>query len=231
MLARMPDSPRQPIILVPSKGVQDWRAGLADPVKHWKRGRSAYELAQSWDHAGGAFPAEVADAFAGTELADLQPLIVIPEYRVPLVGGTRASQTDAFVLARGAAAGLATIAVEGKAGEDFGPLLADWRQDASPGKEDRERQLTAALGLTAIPGTIRYQLIHRTASAVLEAERFGARHAIMLVQSFPSEDHFDDYAAFVDLFGATAQRGGVTRLWERDARVLWAGWVDSERSM
>jgi hypothetical protein len=215
------------MIVVPSRGPDDWKAFLADP-KHWKEGRSAWELAHSWERAAGRFPAEVAAVLAREpQLADLEPLIVIPEYKVALVGGSRPSQTDAFVLAHGLTAGLATIAVEGKAGEDFGPLLSDWRREASPGKEARERQLVAALGVGAIPGSIRYQIVHRTASAVLEAERFGARYAVMLVQAFAKDDHFDDYAAFVGLFGARAERGAVVRLRERDKQVLWAGWVDS----
>jgi hypothetical protein len=217
------------MIVVPSRGPDDWKPFLADP-KHWKQGRSAWELAHSWERAAGRFPAEVAAVLAREpQLADLEPLIVIPEYKVPLVGGSRPSQTDAFVLAHGLTAGLATIAVEGKAGEDFGPLLSDWRRDASPGKEARERQLMAALGLGAIPGSIRYQLVHRTASAVLEAERFGARHAVMLVQSFPGDDHFHDYSAFVQLFGANATRGDVVQLHERGDKILWAAWVDSAK--
>jgi hypothetical protein len=46
-------------------------------------------------------------------LVGLEPLLIVPEYRIPLPGGKRASQTDVLVLARGAT-GLVTIAVEGK---------------------------------------------------------------------------------------------------------------------
>ena len=64
-----------------------WKALLADPNKHWKRGRSAWELAHSWTSAGDGFPPEVAAAFASEPaLADLQPQIVIAEYQVALVG-------------------------------------------------------------------------------------------------------------------------------------------------
>ena len=47
---------------------------------------------------------------------------------------------------------------------------------------------------------IRYQLLHRTASALIEAERFCAGHALMLVHSF-SQTHewFEDYARFLRL--------------------------------
>jgi len=224
----MTQAPKRPVIFVPSSGPDDWRRGLADPVKQWKEGRSAYELAHSWEQAGGAFPAEVAAVLATeARLADLVLLVVIPEYKVPLVGGQRPSQTDAFVLARGPEAGLATIAVEGKAGEDFGPALSEWRREASQGKKDREGQLAEALGLDVIPGAIRYQLVHRTASAVLEAERFGAQHAILLVHSFSTTDHFEDYEAFVALYGSPAKRGEMVCLQEGPERPLWAGWVDA----
>ena len=45
------------------------------------------------------------------------------------------------------------------------------------------------------PGdSIRYQLLHRAASAMVEARRFNAAHAMMLVHSFsPSDEWFDDY--------------------------------------
>ncbi len=57
-----------------------------------------------------------------------------------------------------------------------------------------------------VPGAIRYQLLHRAASAIIEAKRFGAPHAIMLVHSF-SQTHewFADYAAFAKLLGVEGQ--------------------------
>ena len=45
---------------------------------------------------------------------------------------------------------------------------------------------------------------HRTASAILEARRFQAKYAVMLVHSFSSTDEwFDDYDSFLSLFGAS----------------------------
>ena len=93
------------MILVPSQGPEDWKRLLAKPDLHWKAGYSATSLAYCWEEAQGAFPACVSKVFKGSglplfELAE--PLLVIPEYKVPLPGGTTASQNDIFVLAKGA---------------------------------------------------------------------------------------------------------------------------------
>ena len=48
----------------------------------------------------------------------------------------------------------------------------------------------------------RYQLLHRTVSAILEAERYGAEHALMLVHSLRTADtSFEDYRDFALLLG------------------------------
>jgi hypothetical protein len=46
------------------------------------------------------------------------------------------------------------------------PTLDEWRADASTGKDKRLRFLLRTLGMAAIPGgDIRYQFLHRAASA------------------------------------------------------------------
>lgn len=56
-----------------------------------------------------------------------------------------------------------------------------------------------------IPDSIRYQLIHRKASTVLEAVCSKTDHALMIVHSFSPENRwFDDYAEFVSRFGKRA---------------------------
>lgn len=73
--------------------------------------------------------------------------------------------------------------------------------DPSPGQSERLEFLLDLLELErAAVGSIGYQLLHRTASGLLEAQRFGASDAVMLVHSFSQElIHFDDPAAFVRL--------------------------------
>ncbi len=54
--------------------------------------------------------------------------------------------------------------------------------------------------------TIRYQLLHRTASAIIEAKKFKTRNALTLVHSFSkSNEWFDDYSQFLALFGLNAK--------------------------
>jgi hypothetical protein len=49
--------------------------------------------------------------------------------------------------------------------------------------------------------------MHRTVSALIEARRFAARHAVMLVHSFGERDEsFADYERFAAMLGADAER-------------------------
>jgi hypothetical protein len=92
-------------LLAFTSGPDDWQALLADPVKHWRPGYSARTLAYCWE-AADCFPLEVARALSQSDsllLADLTPVLAVPEFKVPLPGGVRASQNDIFVLARSAA--------------------------------------------------------------------------------------------------------------------------------
>src|SRR5208282_286720 len=119
-------------ILTFTSGPADWQELLADKTKHWKTGYSARTLAHCWEAVEG-FPPEVAQALRRTDdalLEGLTPVLAIPEFRVPLPGGVRASQNDLFVLAR-SAKGPVSIMVEGKVSESFGPTLGEWRSDAS----------------------------------------------------------------------------------------------------
>src|SRR6266850_3014165 len=174
-------------ILTFTSGPEDWQALLADPTKHWKTGCSARTLAYCWEEAAEGFPPEVSKALQQTDeasLRELTPILAIPEFKVPLPGGVRPSQNDLFVLARGAK-GPVSIMVEGKVSESFGPTLGEWRNEASQGKKQRLQFLLRTLGLMEVPtASIRYQLLHRAASAVITGEQFRAAAAVMLVHSF-----------------------------------------------
>ncbi len=215
-------------ILIPSAGPESWQDLLPDPEKRWRDGHSAKMLAESWDRAQG-FPSEVRDLLASSPepaLAEATPLIGIPEYQVPLPGGSRPSQNDLFVLAA-AGSSLATIMIEGKVEEPFGPTVAEWLTDASPGKHERLKFLQEKLGLREPPcGNIRYQLLHRTASAVIEAQRFRARFAVMIVHSFSSHHTWlDDYQAFLALFAKERNIGDFVLLSHHDGIELYCGWA------
>jgi hypothetical protein len=215
-------------ILALTSGPQDWQALLADPDKHWRVGYSARTLAHCWEWADG-FPPEVGLPFAQCAdplLADITPLLAVPEFKVPLPGGTRASQNDIFVLAR-SAAGPVSIMVEGKVNESFGPTLGEWRQDTSSGKEKRLEFLWRTLGLIAEPtGSVRYQLLHRAASAILTGEQYRAKAAVLLIHSFSQErTGWSDYQAFTHLFGVEASVGVVQRLEGAASVPLFGVWV------
>ncbi len=210
-------------IYVPASSAEQWAQFLADPVKHWRQGYSARTLAYSWQEAAG-FPAEVASVLA-SQFAAVELLLALPEHKVPLLGGSRSSQNDIWVLARSEGK-LISIAVEGKVSEPFGPTVQEWETESSSGKSERLMYLLALLGLSSIPDTTRYQLLHRTASAIIEAQRFNADHAVMLVHSFSqSGEWFQDYAAFVSLMGGNATENSMVPVGSRSGVSLHLAWV------
>jgi hypothetical protein len=217
-----------PRILAFTSGPKDWQALLADPVKHWKTGYSARTLSHSWEAADG-FPSEIAEPFAQCDellLKNTTPVLAVPEFKVPLPGGVRASQNDIFVLAR-SSSGPVSIMVEGKVNESFGPTLDEWRNEASPGKEERLSFLLRTLGL-AMPqsGSVRYQLFHRAASAIITGEQYRAAAGVLLIHSFSQERvGWSDYQAFTRLFGTEAEMGCVQRLGTASSVPLFGVWV------
>ena len=215
-------------ILVPSSSPASWRAFLADPAKHWRTGYSAKALAHAWEAAAG-IPREITRAFVRSqfsELREIELVLAIPEYETDLPGGRRPTCTDVFVLAR-ATSGLVSIAVEGKVAEEFGPLVSEWRSQASTGKAKRWEFIAQALGIDGVSaGRLRYQLFHRTVAAVLEGKRFGARDAALVVHSFsPSHAWYDDFAAFVEFMGGRPERERLIHLKDLDGMRLHAAWV------
>jgi hypothetical protein len=215
------------VFLIPTSDANDWRKLLADPDKHWKPGYSAFELAHRWSGADG-FPPEVAallnqnDATRGAAL-----LFGFPEHKVALVGGARASQTDLWVLAR-TQRGLLSIAIEGKVNESFGPTVGEWQPGGSRGRTERWTALCHLLEVNAdCDVAIRYQLFHRTASALVEAKRFFAPAAAVIVHSFsPTHQSFDDFQRFVRLLGGNIERPGeLVSVRPREGIALYFGWA------
>ena len=196
-------------IFVPTNNPEDWKPFLAEPEKHWRTGYSAKALAYSWEEATG-FPESVKKVFGKSGIVlfkNVELLLAFPEYQVPLPGGSRPSQNDIFVLAKGNNQ-LISITVEGKVSEPFGETVGKWKQNASGGKHVRLNCLLRKLGLEEhIPiDKIPYQLLHRTASAMIEAKSFKAKNALMLVHSFSqSHECFENYSRFLRLFGLEAK--------------------------
>lgn len=221
-------------IYIPTSGVEDWRKLLADPEKQWRTGFSARSIAYAWENANG-FPPEIHRLFVGSDhpaFQDVELLLAIPEHKVlmPPYGG-HPSQNDLFALAKDSEGNLIALTIEGKVSESFGKILSRWNAEGSPGKYKRFAFIQETLGLAGeIPDTTRYQLLHRTASAILEAKRFTAKSAVMVVHSFnPSDLWFDDYKAFLKLFGVpVATTGKLHFLTEVHGIKVYSGWARGE---
>jgi hypothetical protein len=216
-------------IYIPTSSPDDWRKFLAEPEKQWRSGYSAKELAECWEQSNG-FPSEFQNLFSKAEnkaLNELELLLAIPEYQVNLVGGRRPSQNDLFVLARAKDGQLVTIMIEGKVSEPFGDILEVWLKDVSEGKKKRLKFLCDVLGLSSQPPlNIRYQLLHRTASAIIEAKRFNAKYAMMIIHSFsPEHKWFSDYQDFLGLFGVASKINELVELPESEGKQIFTGWV------
>ncbi len=208
---------------MPSTGADDWRRFLAQPDLHWRTGFSARTLAHSWEEAAG-LPPEV-EAILRERHGAVELLLAIPEHKTPLPGGRRESQSDLFALVR-YEAGLLVCTIEGKVDEPFGETVGAWCRDMTAGKEQRLAYLLKLLGLSKCPPGIHYQLLHRTAAALIEAERFQAASAAMIVHSFsPDRRWFDAYAAFCNLLGVTAEPGRAASVNLPDGRELLLGWA------
>ena len=195
-------------IFIPASKPEDWKSLLAEPNKHWRTGYSAKAFAYCWQEADG-FPKCVKRVFrnSGIELfQNLKLLLAFPEYKVSLPPrGGRPSQNDIFVLAKGNNQ-LVSIAVEGKASESFDTTIAEWKLKDGKGKPTRLKFLCDELQLDKDQvDHIRYQLLHRTASAIIEAKKFKTENALMLVHSFCKSNEwlegFEDYRQFLALFG------------------------------
>ena len=223
-------------LFTPTMGPADWRRLLADPGKQWKPSKSALEMAVCWESARRTergLPLEVegvldsCDATSGAGL-----LMGVPEHRVSFAGGGHDSQNDLWALLRVGNLHI-SMTVEAKAGEKLDDLVHDWLP--SPGSRSRKPERLAELRKhldleDADLGTIRYQLLHRSASALKEAERFGAAIAIMLVQSFaPKKDResLKDLEAFGRLMGVSIEENALAKSSRSTPVPLFLGWVSS----
>lgn len=187
-------------IFVPTKTCTDWQLLLGKPKLHWKKGRSAMSAAACWEESQPRLPYEISlvlESANDPSLSNLELLIAIPEWEVELPGGNTASQTDVLAITRNEA-GLVILGVEAKVDEPFGPTLEEKKRGATEGQLSRIAYLEKELGRTVpFKDNIRYQLLHRTVSALLAARAFHAPVAVMLVHSFSQTSKWrDDFEVF-----------------------------------
>lgn len=211
---------------VPLRFPEDVVSHLAQGERHWRDGYSAKELAYAWATANG-FPRSVRivlDAcpdYRGAELID-----GFFEREVDLRSAGEPTHTD-LMLVVAMRDQLAVIAVEGKVEEPFGEIVTEWLKKGGR-REPRLRGLCAALGIemdAAMP--LRYQLLHRTAAAVFEAQRYRVRQAMMLVHSFSGKDSsFADFQAFASVLDIPVNAvGEVSGPRTCEGLRLRLGWV------
>lgn len=221
-------------IYIPTKNIECWKSFLSDPKKHWKDGHSAKTLACCWEVSEN-FPPEIEKALKDLGL-DLIKLLAIPEYQVYLDNKKAPSQNDLFVLARGEK-GLYVIMIEGKVDESFDKAVKDW-DDKSISRTKRLDFLKEKLNVSENTNIedIRYQLLHRTVSAILTAEQFCAVGAIMLVHSFsPTNKWFNDYEDFNNLLSSEYQsqlKPAINKIEKattlKNGIYLYLGWIKGD---
>lgn len=218
-----------------SCGLETWKERLASPDRQWQRGKSAFELAVAWELAEKSdqergLPREIKSII--DQVPDLKGAKLIfgaVEHKVPLPHGSKPSQSDLWAVLQLPSQGLVSATIEGKAKEPFDETIARWLADASPnsGKPARLEYLRNELGLRNRDiDNVRYQLLHRTAAAVIEARRIQASIAAMIVHSFcPNDRSFADARRFADLLDADLIRGSLVPARPIGEIALYLGWA------
>ncbi|MDZ7598561.1 MAG: hypothetical protein U5J82_09790, partial [Desulfobacterales bacterium] len=155
-----------------------------------------------------------------------------PNIRFLCFGGSRPSQNDIWALAR-ARTGLVSIAVEGKVSEPFGPTLSEWLAEGSKGKASRlaffaagnEFRIEALAGTDTISAYPSHWLCRQ-----IEAKRFGAPHAVMLVHSFsPSREWFQDFRPLCCYCGPKWQSIGLYHAWNSAPGFIFISGLDMRK--
>ena len=162
----------------------------------------------------------------------MELLFAFPEYKVPLPGGKRESQNDIYVIAKNND-NLISIMIEGKVSEPFDKTVLNWISN-SGGNSGKHHRLDFLLNKLNLNQTqvqqIRYQFLHRTVSAIIEAQRIGAKNALMLVHSFSTKNEwFDDFGKFVKLFGLTAKINSIVGPYQTDGINIYFGWTKGDK--
>lgn len=216
--------------LRPLKTIDDWIEAVGR--KNWVPSYSAYECAMRWRGVTSVLPEPLNYVMrnSGIEvLQGLRPESIVAEHAVFLDTLTTPSRTDIMAFCSNSTHDRVVVAVEAKSREPFSDRVFRWIRTADRTvsaqqqklfdvsnaivvrKERRLAFLNQVLGTNIdINSELRYQLVHRTASAVLEARNLRAKAAIVVIQAFqPSVENlfdFSDYLDALNVSGATKNR-------------------------
>src|SRR4051794_23839939 len=175
----------------PITSVEQWHVSAPPAsVKHWKPGRSAFELASAWTVGNAAERVK-----ALLELRpELAPVVLERGHaeRKTRFDAYRGGRRNHDLLITGTAAGQRlVIGVEGKADEAFDLPLERWRAarlkktptSKAPARLDGLTQWFFGSKLDEEPdlGTLGYQLLSTLAGTLADAKTFGAERAVVLV--------------------------------------------------
>jgi hypothetical protein len=177
------------------RSVEDWFKYAPPKMgeRHWKDGRSAKELAQSWFRDGSPKPPEElvelleAKFATGITFDEAKPECVIELDDFP--GEHR--NCDLVVLCN-LGAKRTVITVEAKADEPFGDAIGEYLDRKTGSRSNvpaRIKQLAEALFGREPDEAIRklrYQLLHAAAATLIEARDGGAEMGILLVHELRS---------------------------------------------
>jgi hypothetical protein len=226
-------------LLTSTRGLCSWRDRLANPGIQWKRRRSAFETAVSWESVSrsrSGIPIALENLLRTHGFANPVLLLAVAEHQVELPGGRAASQSDVWAMVD-TAAGIVSMTVEAKAGEAFGDeILSDWLVSGKSERSLENRKIRWHHVRAHLPDTdsflqIRYQMLHRCAAAVIEAKRMGCPNAAFVVQAFDTPDrgkpdiNFAEYVAFCTALRLPAARGTLSST-AVDGISLSVGWID-----
>lgn len=213
----------------------------------WRPRYSAFELAHKW-HPARNFPPVVSKALQAegnpAHLRNLTVRYCLVEWPVFLDTDKAPSRTDLMVYARTKDKDAVIVGVEGKAREPFGQRVDAWVRGLSDGqptagvspKPSRLRRLqflsTVLDREVSADSKLRYQLLHRTASVLLESRLQGAVAGLLIVHAFPGADgswaDFEKFTTFLDVKVVRGQLSVPVSVAGTPKVPLYFLWVDDQ---
>ncbi len=179
------------------KTLEDWSLRKRN---HWKRGRSAYEVANFIVNRNGADKLErkVSEVLGGTVQFDK----ITPEYVVPFDKQRGQGRVhDLGIWGATSSGDSLFVGVEAKVDEPFGPIIADEWKKRTVGKEARIRQLCDRFPGISVDSKIRYQLMYAAAGTVCERAKVSVFYIVVFVTDCydPKEGkkNYNDYMEFI----------------------------------